>query len=271
MYRFELKPSLKPEEIGRLRVMIGWDEALDLYRQTLGSTYVWAGCFCGDELVGYVDVISDGVADAYIRDLMVHPAHQQLGIGSCLLTMVLEQIRRGGIRMANVVFDRGLAEFYRKAGFHLMAGGMLDFAFSDQTAERPVHEMVVTVYACVVKENKLLLVRQKEGDRFWGLPGGVVESGESLEQAVIREVKEETGFDIRVSGVVGLYSKPAEDALATVFKGQIVGGQQQVSDDEISDVEFFPLDAIPQPVREHFHQRLVDFRAGEPGAFLRTQ
>ena len=127
MYRFELKPSLKLEEIGRLRVMIGWDEALDLYRQTLGSTYVWAGCFCGDELVGYVDVTSDGVADAYIRDLMVHPAHQRLGIGSRLLNMVLDQIRRDGIRMANVVFERHLAGFYHHAGFHLMAGGLLDF------------------------------------------------------------------------------------------------------------------------------------------------
>lgn len=271
MYRFELRPSLRPEEIGRLRVLVGWDEALELYRRTLGTTYLWAGCFLEETLVGYVDVTSDAVQDAYIRDLIVDPAHQQQGIGSRLLAMVLAQIRHDGIRMANVVFERELAGFYRKAGFHLMAGGMLDFKFEGQTTEHPVHEMVVTVFAFVVEGNKLLLVRQKGGDRFWDLPGGVVEAGESVEQAVIREVKEETGYDIQVSGVVGIYSKPRDDALATLFKGQIVGGQRHVFDAEISDVGFFPIDAIPCPVRDHFHQRLADFCAGETSAFLRTQ
>jgi ADP-ribose pyrophosphatase YjhB (NUDIX family) len=129
----------------------------------------------------------------------------------------------------------------------------------------------VAVFAFVVEDNRLLLIRQKEGDQFWGLPGGVVEVGESVDQAVIRELKEETGFDIQISGVVGLYSKPGADALAITFKGNIVGGQRQVADGEVQEVGFFALDAIPNPVRAHFHQRLADYCAGEQQPFLRTQ
>lgn len=126
-YGFVLKPSLNPEEIGRLREAVGWSADVELYRQTLGRTYLWIGCFVGRELVGYVDVVSDGVADAYLRDLMVHPDHQRQGLGRRLVTLAIKQVRCDGIRMMNVVFDPRLASFYQGLGFHLVAGGLVDF------------------------------------------------------------------------------------------------------------------------------------------------
>jgi ribosomal protein S18 acetylase RimI-like enzyme len=126
-YQFRLKPPLKPEDVVRLRIAVGWDAATELYQQVLCKTYLWIGCFISEELVGYVDVVSDGVADAYIRDLIVHPRHQRRGIGTKLVSMVIDQVRQDGIRMVSVVFDPQLTAFYRGLGFHIGASGLIDF------------------------------------------------------------------------------------------------------------------------------------------------
>lgn len=125
-YRYTLRPELSPEQVADLRVSVGWDAALDLHQRSLGRTYAWVGCFLGEQLIGYADVVSDGVADAYIRDLVVHPDHQREGVGSRLLLLLVETARDSGIRMISTVFEPGLAAFYRKAGFHLVSGGMID-------------------------------------------------------------------------------------------------------------------------------------------------
>lgn len=134
-YQFVLRPSLKPEDLGRLRQIVGWDAAIELYQQTLGKTYLWVGCFIGEELVGYVDVVSDGVADAYIRDLIIHPQHQRQGLGTRLVSLAIDQVRHDGIRMVSVVFDPQLTAFYQGLGFHLAAGGLIDFGSKDSDAD----------------------------------------------------------------------------------------------------------------------------------------
>ena len=134
-YQFVLRPPLKPEDLGRLRQMVGWDEAIELYQQTLGKTYLWIGCFIGEELIGYVDVVSDGVADAYIRDLIIHPQHQRQGLGTRLVSLAIDQVRHDGIRMVSVVFDPQLTAFYQGLGFHSVAGGLIDFGSTDSDAD----------------------------------------------------------------------------------------------------------------------------------------
>jgi len=131
------------------------------------------------------------------------------------------------------------------------------------------HRMVVAVFVCIEQEDSILLVRQGTGDRYWSLPGGVVEAGETLEAAAAREVKEETGFEVRLGHLVGVYSKPSEDALAVTFSGKVTGGHLQ-ADNEILECRFFRYDGLPTHVREHFHQRLADFRARAPEAFVRV-
>ncbi len=126
-YRYEINPKLYAEQVGELRRMVGWDARVDSYRRILGTTYLCVACFALDQLVGYVDVISDGVDEAYVRDLIVHPNHQHRGIGLTLLSMVKERIEQNKIKMVTLVFEPGLTEFYRKAGFHIIAGGLIDF------------------------------------------------------------------------------------------------------------------------------------------------
>ena len=71
--RYELKPELSALRVASLRERVGWDPREDRYDKILGSTYRWAGCFAASRLIGYVDVVSDGVDDAFVRDLMFTP------------------------------------------------------------------------------------------------------------------------------------------------------------------------------------------------------
>ena len=134
--------------------------------------------------------------------------------------------------------------------------------------ELPRH--VIAVFVFIRQGDAILLVRQSYGKRYWSLPGGVVEAGESLDQAAIREVKEETGLDIEIRRVVGLYSKLDEEALAITLEGVVVGGMLS-PDHEISECGYFDCDHLPEPVREHFRQRLRDYFNDQPSAYIRNQ
>lgn len=73
---------------------------------------------------------------------------------------------------------------------------------------------LLTVDAVVTDENgKIILIRRKNTpfQGSWALPGGFVEYGETVEKAILREVKEETGILIEISELVGVYSDPGRD------------------------------------------------------------
>ena len=76
----------------------------------------------------------------------------------------------------------------------------------------------LAVGAIVVRDGRLLMVRRgrEPGRGLWSLPGGRVEAGESLSEAVRREVKEETGLDVAVGELAGVYEVPAPDHLVVL-------------------------------------------------------
>ena len=124
--RYEYSPHLKAEQVAELRDKVNWESRVEKFKKKLGNTYFCVACFAGDTLVGYVDVVSDGIDDAYIRDLVVHPDYQRRGIGSILLGMIITRVRSHRIKTLNVVFEPRLKEFYAKANFIIMAGGIID-------------------------------------------------------------------------------------------------------------------------------------------------
>jgi ADP-ribose pyrophosphatase YjhB (NUDIX family) len=137
--------------------------------------------------------------------------------------------------------------------------------------DKDLPKFAVTALAFIAQGDSVLLVRQSYGKRYWSLPGGSVEPGESIDQAALREVKEETGLDVRLTRLVGVYSKPVQDALAVCFEAEVLGGSFSEATDEIVECRYFPPDDLPEPVREHLRERITDWRRGEPGAVWRSQ
>lgn len=110
----------------------------------------------------------------------------------------------------------------------------------------------VVVHAVVEKDGALLLVRRAphllEGDK-WGLPGGFLDRDESLSDGVLRELREETGWDGQVSALLRINSspdRPGEDR-QNVALDFVVTPLQRIGepDEESSAVEWVPIDRLP--------------------------
>jgi 8-oxo-dGTP diphosphatase len=104
-------------------------------------------------------------------------------------------------------------------------------------------------------QGRVLLIRRSD-DGSWGLPGGGVEVGESWEQAAVRECQEETGWQVDVDGLLGVYSEPRTqvhrypDGRQVHFFGVVFTGtvrrRSTVPDGEATEVGFFALDRLPR-------------------------
>jgi 8-oxo-dGTP diphosphatase len=102
------------------------------------------------------------------------------------------------------------------------------------------------VYALITDEDgKLLVVKNVKGD--WDFPGGTVEEGETLEEAIIREVKEETGFNIAITGLHSLreafFDQRACHTLIITFYAKIVDGEISIQDPDhdITEVKWVDI------------------------------
>ena len=86
-------------------------------------------------LIGYVSVLSDGIADAFLLDLVVHPDHQKNGLGSQLVRRAIADMKHAGIQCVQVTFNDQLEPFYAQCGFHIFKGGVIDFKHMDWERE----------------------------------------------------------------------------------------------------------------------------------------
>lgn len=126
------------------------------------------------------------------------------------------------------------------------------------------HECVILNFAgaCIRDEHGRFLLQKRGDNQLWGFPGGMMEVGESAAETAVREVKEETGLDIRVQNMIGYYSKyfheyPNGDKAQTIFvffDCSILGGEIEVDGTETLDLKFFHVEDLP-PL---FHQQHID-------------
>ncbi len=113
----------------------------------------------------------------------------------------------------------------------------------------------LTVDAVIILNRKIVLIRRKNfpyRDMF-ALPGGFVEVGETTEQAVIREIYEETGLSIDILKLIGVYSEPSRDPRGhTVSVCYLVRGRGTPrADSDAKDVALFDPDNIPELAFDH--------------------
>jgi 8-oxo-dGTP diphosphatase len=79
----------------------------------------------------------------------------------------------------------------------------------------------------IERDGKILLIDRSDGLGYT-VPGGIVRHRETIEQCVLRETREETGYNVQITGLVGVYSSPKRDprfrAVALAYKGKIIDG-----------------------------------------------
>ena len=103
----------------------------------------------------------------------------------------------------------------------------------------------------VERDGGVLLVRLNYGPRdgHWALPGGLVESDETIEEAAMRETTEETGFVVGLDGLLATWMRPGFPILVVIYRAHITGGALRVAPDEASEARFFSREELP-PIEE---------------------
>ncbi len=114
-------------------------------------------------------------------------------------------------------------------------------------------------------DDHLVLVRRaiEPGYGKWVFPGGYVDRGEALTRAAIREAREECGLDVRLDGLVNVYSYPGRTAIIVVYAATATGGALAVDDESLESAVVEPA-AIPwNDLAFHStHDALRDYLAG---------
>ena len=115
----------------------------------------------------------------------------------------------------------------------------------------------IGVFAIIHDDDLRVLLCHRRDHDLWNLPGGALEHGEAPWDGVIREVREETGLEVEVSGLAGVYSKPEADDLVFSFLCRRVGGEIALSD-EADRIDFFRADELPENTIPKQAERIAD-------------
>jgi len=143
--------------------------------------------------------------------------------------------------------------------------------FEDPAAPKANSVVPSTTAIVADGQGRIALVKRKDNE-LWALPGGGMELGESIEQGAVREVKEETGLDVEVVGLVGVYTNPqhvmayddgeVRQQFSLCFTTKLLGGELQF-DDESTDIAWvaegdlasYPMHPSMQLRVQHFFDR----------------
>lgn len=139
------------------------------------------------------------------------------------------------------------------------------------------HDRLILNYAgCILLDDKNRLILQKRADcGKWGFFGGMVEMGESVAEAAIREVKEESGFDVEIVSLFGVYSKyfaeftngDKAQPICHIFKAKIIGGNPIAFNSETDKIGYFEPNNLPEMFCKQHKDILDDFINGREFVF----
>ena len=125
-----------------------------------------------------------------------------------------------------------------------------------------------------------VLLQKREDNGLWGLPGGGVEPGESVTEAIVREVREETGLEVEPVRLIGVYSSPAHHQIVTYpngdvihyvsssFECRITGGEIACGPESLA-CEWFLPDRLPPGLMPIARIRITDALSGNERPFIR--
>jgi 8-oxo-dGTP pyrophosphatase MutT (NUDIX family) len=121
------------------------------------------------------------------------------------------------------------------------------------------------VSALIFNDQGEVLLNRRSDTGKWATIGGIIDPGEEPAAACRREVLEETGLEIAIDRVSGVYITPQVNYpngdiaqyVITAFRCRVVGGEPRVADDESLEVRFFPLNKLPEDLREDMELRIL--------------
>lgn len=114
------------------------------------------------------------------------------------------------------------------------------------------YRVVLTVDAVITDDEGRVLVMERGTEPFrgtWVLPGGLVDPGETVEQACIREVREELGLEVKLTGLIGIYSEPGRDPrgsfVSIAYRAEVVNGIPTVTSEARAHRWLEPDEKVP--------------------------
>ena len=120
----------------------------------------------------------------------------------------------------------------------------------------------LTVDTLILEDNKIILIKRLNNPfkDYWAIPWGFVEYGEKVEDAAVREAKEETGLDIELTKLVGVYSDPDRDprghTVTIAFLSKIIGGTLK-SDSDAKDAKFLDINELKNMKLAFDHKEIL--------------
>jgi 8-oxo-dGTP diphosphatase len=111
------------------------------------------------------------------------------------------------------------------------------------------NEIVLVVSVSIIKENKVLMIKENKPfvRNLWNFPSGRIEQGEDILVAACREVKEETGFDVKLIQTTGVYNFTSitnHQVILFHFIGELIGGSLNFDEEEIIDCQWMPINEL---------------------------
>ena len=112
--------------------------------------------------------------------------------------------------------------------------------------------------------DRIVLIERRNPPHGWAIPGGFVDYGESLEEAAVREAKEETGLDVNLIRQMRTYSDPSRDprfhTITTVYVASATG--TPIAGDDAGNVDTFPIQDLPDNLAFD-HREILDLEASD--------
>jgi ADP-ribose pyrophosphatase YjhB (NUDIX family) len=126
-------------------------------------------------------------------------------------------------------------------------------------------------------DGRILLIRRTDNN-YWSIPGGGVEPGESVGEATAREVKEETGIDCEVTGLVGIYSDPGHVAayddgevrqeFSICLTAQMLSGTLRTSEESLEVRFVSPEELAGYEMHSSIRLRIQHYQEGRPEPYI---
>ena len=138
-----------------------------------------------------------------------------------------------------------------------------------QDAETAPAQFRIGVFVLIWRDDRVLLSRRRDSG-WWNLPGGGLDLEETVDACAIRETREETGLDVAVERLVGVYSKPQKHEVVLTFECRVTGGKLRETE-EATEHAYFPPDALPPKTLPKHAERVADAARHLPGAIVKTQ